>query len=154
MNPIDRVEEHLRALARETALERVCSRCGHCCSFAFRMETPRGTTRHTIPSIRSRPLIPQSNGTTTCAVYPTRREKAPWCGKSLPIQLANGVCSRRCAYLRGAPWLRYSEPLAKTDYHFLALGLLGQIERVEDTLNPDDVRRFRAQCTRLLGSDR
>ncbi len=154
MNPPDDVAAHIRALAERGDLEDLCTRCGDCCSFAFRMETPEGTTRHLVPTIKCRHLVKERDGSTSCAIYATRREEAPWCGRSLPSQLANGVCSQRCGYLRGAPWMRYSEPLADMDYHFLALGLLEQIDRIEYTLNPDDVRRFRGQCNRLLSGER
>lgn len=144
MNPPDTVAAHLRDLAAQGDLEALCTHCGDCCQFAFRIDGPDGQQRYRLPALSCRHLLRQDDGTTRCAVYHDRAEQAPWCSKDLQSQLTQGVCSSRCAYVQGAQ-LQVSEPLPDREMPFFSVGLLEMIERVEDTLDASAVRRFRTR---------
>jgi uncharacterized cysteine cluster protein YcgN (CxxCxxCC family) len=144
MNPPDTVAAHVHALASQGDPEALCTHCGDCCQFAFRIDGPDGQQRYLLADLPCRHLLRQDDGTTRCAVYHDRAAQAPWCSKDLQSQLTHGVCSARCGYVQGAQ-LRVSEPLPAYETPFFAVGLLEMIERVADTLDADGVRRFRAR---------
>jgi len=146
MNPPDVFASHIANLAAHGDLEDLCTHCGDCCQFAFRIDCPDGQQRYQIPGLHCRHLIRQQDGTTRCAVYHDRHTQAPWCSKDLQSQLTHGVCSARCGYVQGAPaGIRVSEPLPAHEMPFFVVGLLGMIEGVEETLDAGEVRRFRAR---------
>jgi hypothetical protein len=143
VNSAEQIDAHLRALAQQRDLEEVCTRCGDCCTFAFRMATPMGERRYLVPGLPCRFLETRSDGRTHCTVYDRRPEAAPWCGKDLAGQLTRGVASPRCGYTADQPWFLASEPIAEEMLRALAGSILEQLEATEHTLDPDALRRFR-----------
>jgi len=150
VNEPRRVRAHLDTLARQRDLEDLCARCGDCCRFAFWMPTVDHIQRFTIPDLRCRHLVLGDDGLASCAVYADRHALAPWCSRDTVSQLSNSVFSPRCGYIQGADWLRPSRPVSADQLATLARFVLGQIEQVENTLEPESVARFRL---RWSGSD-
>ena len=145
-----RVRAHLDTLAQRRDLEAYCNRCGDCCHFAFWMQVGGRLERFTVPNLRCRHLRFGEGGLASCAVYANRRELAPWCSHDTASQLSNGVFSLGCGYIQGAAWLKPSRSVDAEQLMALSRAILGQVQRVEDTLDPDSVRLFRA---RWAGSD-
>ena len=145
-----RVRAHLDALGTRRDLEEYCSRCGDCCRFAFRMQVGGRIERFIVPNLQCKHLRFGEDGLASCAVYADRHTLAPWCSPNTASQLASAVFSPRCGYIQGAEWLRPSQQIRAGQLDALAPGILGQVHRVEDTLDAESVLLFRS---RWAGSD-